>query len=49
MTKITVASYNMSFAGDSGLDPKRVKDGKRGVFESEGAIHKSNETGNPRQ
>ena len=49
MTKITVASYNMSFAGDSGLDPKRVKDGKRGVFESEGAFHKSNETGNPRQ
>jgi hypothetical protein len=49
MTKITVASYNMSFAGDSGLDPKRVKDGKRGVFESEGAFHKSNMTGNPRQ
>lgn len=42
--KHTVATYNMSFAGDAGLDPRRA-----GVFESEGAFHLSNETGNPRQ
>lgn len=40
----TVATYNMSFDGDMGLDPKRA-----GVFESEGAFHLSNESGNPRQ
>lgn len=33
----------MSFAGDSGLDPRRP-----GVFESEGAFHLSNETGDLR-
>ena len=32
----TVATYNMSFDGDMGLDPKRA-----GVFESEGAFHLS--------
>jgi len=42
--KHTVATYNMSFAGDAGLDPRRA-----GVFESEGAFHLSNESGNPRQ
>jgi hypothetical protein len=42
--KHTVATYNMSFAGDAGLDPRRA-----GVFESEGAFHLSNETGNARQ
>ena len=41
--KHTVATYNMSFAGDLGLDPRRA-----GVFESEGAFHLSNE-GDPRQ
>ena len=48
MPKITVASYNMSFAGDSGLDPRRKEDGVRKVFESEGAFHLSNDLGNPR-
>jgi hypothetical protein len=43
-SKHTVATYNMSFAGDAGLDPRRA-----GVFESEGAFHLSNETGNARQ
>jgi hypothetical protein len=42
--KHTIATYNMSFAGDLGLDPRRA-----GVFESEGAFHLSNDTGNPRQ
>ena len=40
----TVGTYNMSFAGDAGLDPRREK-----VFESEGAFHLSNESGNPKQ
>lgn len=40
---VKVGSYNMSFAGDSGLDPRRA-----GVFESEGAFHLSNESGDPR-
>ena len=44
MVKHTIATYNMSFAGDAGLDPRRP-----GVFESEGAFHLSNETGNARQ
>ena len=48
MTKITVGSYNMSFAGDRGLDPRRKTDEVRNVFESEGAFHLSNDTGNPR-
>jgi hypothetical protein len=41
--KHSVATYNMSFAGDLGMDPRRD-----GVFESEGAFHLMNETGNPR-
>lgn len=41
--KHLVATYNMSFAGDMGLDPQRD-----GVFESEGAFHLMNKTGNPR-
>lgn len=44
MATHTVATYNMSFAGDLGLDPTRA-----GVFESEGAFHLSNKSGNPRQ
>ena len=39
MPEILIGTYNMSFAGDSGLDPRRD-----GVFESEGAFHLSNPT-----
>jgi hypothetical protein len=44
MDKHTIATYNMSFAGDAGLDPKRS-----GVFESEGAFHLSNPNEDKRQ
>ena len=40
----TLATFNMSFSGDKGLDPRRAD-----VFESEGAFHLSNTTGQPRQ
>ena len=38
-----IGTYNMSFAGDAGLDPSRP-----GTFESEGAFHLSNKTGDRR-
>jgi hypothetical protein len=44
MTTVAVATYNMSFASDSGLNP----DGN-GNFASEAAFLKSNKSGNPRQ
>jgi len=37
MPEIVVGTYNMSFAGDAGLDPTRA-----GVYESEAAFHMSN-------
>jgi hypothetical protein len=40
---ILVGTYNMSFAGDLGLDPER-----KDVYESEGAFHKSNTSDNLR-
>ena len=39
----TVATYNMSFAGDAGLDPSRDD-----VYESEGSFHLSNKSGDRR-
>jgi len=44
MSDILVGTYNMSFAGDAGLDPNRP-----GVFESEAAFHKTNTSDNKRQ
>lgn len=44
MSNIFVGTYNMSFAGDAGLDPNRA-----GVFESEGAFHKTNKSADKRQ
>jgi len=44
MSDILVGTYNMSFAGDAGLDPNRA-----GVFESEGAFHKTNKEADKRQ
>lgn len=40
----TIATYNMSFAGDKGLDPKRPD-----VYESEAAFHLSNKSSDPRK
>ena len=44
MSDILVGTYNMSFAGDAGLDPNRP-----GVFESEAAFHKTNMSADKRQ
>jgi len=44
MSDILVGTYNMSFAGDAGLDPNRP-----GVFESEAAFHKTNTFADKRQ
>lgn len=38
-----IGTYNMSFSGDQGLDPRRTD-----VYESEGAFHLSNKTGDLR-
>jgi len=44
MSNIIVGTYNMSFAGDQGLDPRRPD-----VYESEAAFHLSNPGPDPRQ
>jgi len=44
MPDIIVGTYNMSFAGDQGLDPRRPD-----VYESEAAFHLSNPGPDPRQ